>query len=119
MLVSVRASLIPPSCQDQVANVPPATVLPVSFSKGCTHSRDSKRLTPAQLQEPEMIAGAFAGGALQSSCPAAWRRIRAALGSKPDRLRSDHVPGGWKGPGVEQRGIPGHPFGLKLPPDDK
>jgi hypothetical protein len=37
----------------------------------------------------------------------------------PDRLRSDHVPGGWKGPGVKQRDIPGHPFGLKLASGDK
>lgn len=37
----------------------------------------------------------------------------------PDRLRPDHVPGGWKGPGVEKRSIPGHEFGLKLSPADK
>jgi hypothetical protein len=35
------------------------------------------------------------------------------------RLNSDHVPGGWKGPGVTQRAIPGHLFGLNLKPDDK
>jgi len=32
----------------------------------------------------------------------------------PDRLKPDHVPGGWKGPGVAKRAIPGHPFGLGL-----
>ena len=37
----------------------------------------------------------------------------------PNRLRPDHVPGGWKGPGVEKRAIPGHPFGLKLSQADK
>ena len=30
------------------------------------------------------------------------------------RLAPDHVPGGWKGPGVTQRAIPGHLFGLSL-----
>jgi hypothetical protein len=35
------------------------------------------------------------------------------------RLNSDHVPGGWKGPGVTQRAIPGHVFGLNVKPDDK
>ena len=30
----------------------------------------------------------------------------------PARLRPDHEPGGWKGPGVSKRAIPGHPFGL-------
>jgi len=37
----------------------------------------------------------------------------------PDRLKPDHVPGGWRGPGVEQRAIPGHPFGLALKAQDK
>jgi len=37
----------------------------------------------------------------------------------PDRLKPDHVPGGWKGPGVTQRAIPGHPFGLALNAEDK
>jgi hypothetical protein len=36
-----------------------------------------------------------------------------------DRLRPNHVPGGWKGPSVTQRAIPGHVFGLKLAPEDK
>jgi hypothetical protein len=37
----------------------------------------------------------------------------------PDRLSPDHVPGGWKGPGVTKRAIPGHPFGLALNAEDK
>jgi hypothetical protein len=37
----------------------------------------------------------------------------------PDRLKPDHVPGGWKGPGVTKRAIPGHPFGLNVSADDK
>jgi hypothetical protein len=37
----------------------------------------------------------------------------------PDRLKPHHVPGGWKGPGVTTRAIPGHPFGLSLNPADK
>jgi hypothetical protein len=37
----------------------------------------------------------------------------------PDRLKPDHVPGGWKGPGVTKRAIPGHPFGFALNADDK
>jgi hypothetical protein len=37
----------------------------------------------------------------------------------PDRLKPDHVPGGWKGPGVTRRAIPGHPFGLALNTEDK
>ena len=28
--------------------------------------------------------------------------------------RPDHVPGGWKGQDGAVRGIPGHPFGLRL-----
>jgi hypothetical protein len=37
----------------------------------------------------------------------------------PARLTPDHVPGGWKGPGVTKRAIPGHRFGLALNPDDR
>jgi hypothetical protein len=37
----------------------------------------------------------------------------------PARLRPDHEPGGWKGPGVTKRAIPGHPFGLSLNVEDK
>ena len=37
----------------------------------------------------------------------------------PDRLKPDHEPGGWKGPGVTKRAIPGHPFGLALTAEDK
>jgi hypothetical protein len=36
-----------------------------------------------------------------------------------NRLSADHIPEGWKGPGVTRRAIPGHPFGLKLPSEDK
>lgn len=37
----------------------------------------------------------------------------------PERLRSDYVPTGWRGPGVERRAVPGHEYGLDLSPDDK
>jgi mono/diheme cytochrome c family protein len=37
----------------------------------------------------------------------------------PDRLKPDHVPGGWIGPGMTKRAIPGHPFGLGLKTEDK
>jgi hypothetical protein len=37
----------------------------------------------------------------------------------PNRLSAEHVPGGWKGPGVSKRAVPGHPFGLGLPPEEK
>jgi mono/diheme cytochrome c family protein len=37
----------------------------------------------------------------------------------PDRLKPDHVLGGWKGPGVTKRAIPGHLFGLELNDEDK
>ncbi len=37
----------------------------------------------------------------------------------PDRLRPDHVPGGWKGAELGNRSIPGHPFGLGLNAEDK
>ena len=37
----------------------------------------------------------------------------------PYRLKPDHVPGGWIGPGVTNRAIPGHPFGLALNTEDK
>src|SRR5215472_8152393 len=37
----------------------------------------------------------------------------------PDRLKPDHVPGGWIGLGVSKRAIPGHPFGLHLSADEK
>jgi hypothetical protein len=37
----------------------------------------------------------------------------------PDRLNPDHVPGGWKGSELTNRGIPGHPFGLGLDAEDK
>jgi len=35
------------------------------------------------------------------------------------RLSEDYVPSGWKGPGVKNRAVPGHEFGLDLPADDK
>jgi CxxC motif-containing protein (DUF1111 family) len=35
------------------------------------------------------------------------------------RLSPEHIPGGWKGPGVVRRAIPGHTFGLKLAADEK
>ncbi len=35
------------------------------------------------------------------------------------RQHSDYVPTGWRGPGVEQRAVPGHDFGLDLSPEDK
>jgi hypothetical protein len=37
----------------------------------------------------------------------------------PARLRADYAPNGWNPPGVTTRAIPGHPFGLNLPADDK
>ena len=35
------------------------------------------------------------------------------------RLAADYVPSGWKGPGVKHRAVPGHEFGLDLPPEDR
>jgi hypothetical protein len=35
------------------------------------------------------------------------------------RLSSDYVPSGWKGPGVKNRAVPGHEFGLDLPAEEK
>jgi mono/diheme cytochrome c family protein len=37
----------------------------------------------------------------------------------PARLRDDYVPTGFKGYKVERRAVPGHEFGLKLPPEEK
>ena len=37
----------------------------------------------------------------------------------PARLKSDYVPNGWKGYGVERRAVPGHEFGLRLPHDER
>jgi hypothetical protein len=37
----------------------------------------------------------------------------------PRRHAPDYVPTGWRGPGVTARAVPGHPFGLKLPDDEK
>jgi hypothetical protein len=37
----------------------------------------------------------------------------------PARLRDDYVPTGFKGYGIERRAVPGHEFGLRLPPEDK
>ncbi len=37
----------------------------------------------------------------------------------PARLRSDYVPTGFKGYGITHRAVPGHPFGLHLPPADR
>jgi hypothetical protein len=37
----------------------------------------------------------------------------------PARLRDDHVPTGFRGPGVARRAVPGHRFGLDLPAEDK
>ncbi|MCW5965605.1 MAG: hypothetical protein KIT83_16325 [Bryobacterales bacterium] len=35
------------------------------------------------------------------------------------RLSKNHMPGGWKAPGVDSRAIEGHPFGLGLSASDK
>lgn len=35
------------------------------------------------------------------------------------RLRDDYIPSGWKGPGIKQRAVPGHEFGLDLSSEDK
>ena len=37
----------------------------------------------------------------------------------PARLEPSHEPGGWKGPGVTKRAIPGHKFGIGLPVAEK
>ncbi len=37
----------------------------------------------------------------------------------PDRLKETHVPGGFRPPGVENRAIKGHEFGLKLEPAER
>ncbi|HEV8267445.1 MAG TPA: hypothetical protein VGR00_04395, partial [Thermoanaerobaculia bacterium] len=37
----------------------------------------------------------------------------------PTRRRDDHVPGGWKGPGISRRAVPGHPYGLDLTDSEK
>ncbi len=37
----------------------------------------------------------------------------------PRRLRDDYVPTGFKGWRVSARAVPGHPYGLYLPPDEK
>ena len=37
----------------------------------------------------------------------------------PDRLKKDHIPGGWSPPDTKARSIPGHEFGLKLGPSDR
>jgi hypothetical protein len=57
-----------------------------------------------------------------------WRRPRllhdASVGSleemfDPTRLESDHVVGGWQGPGGPRRAIPGHRFGMFLSMPEK
>jgi mono/diheme cytochrome c family protein len=37
----------------------------------------------------------------------------------PSRQRADHVPSGWRGPGVATLAVPGHDFGLDLEPAEK
>jgi hypothetical protein len=37
----------------------------------------------------------------------------------PKRLESGYFPGGWNPPGIRQRAVPGHEFGLNLSPEDK
>ena len=37
----------------------------------------------------------------------------------PARQRADHVPTGWRGPGVTTLAVDGHDFGLDLPDEDK
>jgi hypothetical protein len=36
-----------------------------------------------------------------------------------ERLRPNHVRGGWKGPEQNLRAVPGHPFGLSLTAEEK
>jgi len=37
----------------------------------------------------------------------------------PARLKEDYEPTGFKGYGIEQRAVPGHPFALTLPAEDR
>lgn len=37
----------------------------------------------------------------------------------PARLDPDHIPGGWRGPGVTKRAVPGHEYGLDLSDEEK
>jgi hypothetical protein len=37
----------------------------------------------------------------------------------PRRLQDDYVPTGYRGAGVQHRAVPGHPFGLTLPQEDR
>jgi hypothetical protein len=37
----------------------------------------------------------------------------------PDRVKDTHTPGGWRPPGVQTQAIPGHEFGLRLPPAER
>jgi hypothetical protein len=37
----------------------------------------------------------------------------------PARLRDDYVPKGFKGYQVEHRAVPGHEYGMRLPPQEK
>ncbi len=50
-------------------------------------------------------------------------RFLARLRVDPARAvrlpQDDYAPSGWRGPGVEKRAVPGHPFGLDLSPDEK
>ena len=69
----------------------------------------SKAAVIGSLRSPESQRGYRHDGSVAS--------LEEMFGAS--RLNSDHVPGGWKGPGVTQRAIPGHLFGLNLKPDDK
>jgi hypothetical protein len=37
----------------------------------------------------------------------------------PDRLKMNHVPGGWSPPGIGAHAIKGHEFGLTLKPVER
>lgn len=37
----------------------------------------------------------------------------------PRRLHDDYAPSGWKGPGITQRAVPGHTYGLYLSAEDR
>lgn len=37
----------------------------------------------------------------------------------PDRTKDTHLPGGWRPLGTTTRAVPGHPFGLQLPAEER
>jgi hypothetical protein len=106
----------------------------LTLAKGFTPPRD----VPASLDVLRITVGTDPGLALETRKGTGYYKVPSLRGVwyrghylhdgsaasleemfDADRLKDTHVPGGYSPPGVKNRAIPGHEFGLKLKPKER